>query len=157
MMVYLVNNLGFTPHGHGYTPHKCHPKQLVVGAIHQWLCLQEVSSFLSELLLLTNQDGTEISWRVFLPLETQAEAAELEIPLVRDYGPGLQPEQLRRLLLSKEEQIDALKAVDHFLKSRSQSESGLFNLSDQVSSVQKCAQLLVLYGLKSFQLIISIH
>eukprot|EP00438_Fugacium_kawagutii_P034195 Skav233193 [mRNA] locus=scaffold24:342881:347788:- [translate_table: standard] len=67
-----------------------------------------------------------------LPFEAQAtKAAELEIPLVADYGPGLRPEQLRRLLLSKEEQIDALKAVDHFLKSRCQTESGLFNLSDQ--------------------------
>lgn len=73
----------------------------------------------------------------------RAKAAELEHPQVQNYGPSLRPEQLRRLSLSKEEQINALKAVDQFLKSRCQSESGLFNLSDQVSSVQKCAQLLV--------------
>lgn len=65
-----------------------------------------------------------------LPLQ----AAELEHPLVQAYGPALRPEHLRRLLLSKAEEIDALKAVDRFLKSRwIHGESGLFNLSDQVA------------------------
>jgi len=63
-----------------------------------------------------------------------AQAAELEHGLVRDYGPGLRPDHLRRLLLSKVEEIDALKAVDRFLKSRSRG-SGLFNLLDQARLV----------------------
>ena len=61
------------------------------------------------------------------------QAAELEHPLVGSYGPGLRPEGLRRLLLSKVEELDALKAVERFLTTRDCGNGpGLFNLSQQV-------------------------
>ena len=61
------------------------------------------------------------------------QAAELEHPLVGSYGPGLRPEGLRRLLRSKVEELDALKAVERFLTTRDCGNGpGLFNLSQQV-------------------------
>ena len=62
------------------------------------------------------------------------QAAELEHPLVGSYGPGLRPADLRRLLLSRHEELEALKAVEGFLTSRQRGTggTGLFNLSQQV-------------------------
>eukprot|EP00435_Cladocopium_sp_Y103_P016269 s1217_g4.t1 len=74
-------------------------------------------------------------------------AAELEHGLVRDYGPSLRPEHLQRLLLSKAEEIDALKAVDRFLKSRNRG-LGLFNLSDQEPTFQFASK----FGAQSLEL-----
>ncbi|CAE7760321.1 unnamed protein product [Symbiodinium sp. CCMP2456] len=63
-------------------------------------------------------------------------ASEIAHPLVSEYGVGLDPQDVRWLLLRTGREIEALKAVDIFLRQRQQSDRSLFNLSSQIATIQ---------------------